>query len=94
MQLYEVEIKSQSLLKEGQRGFITYFRSDDTKLIASNVRYLYPQYTDPKDSPVVNITPISEHEYSKRVLTGKIIQKQELLETKADIMRIEDYENI
>ena len=40
MQLYEVEIKSQSLLREGQKGFITYFRSDDAKLIASNVRYL------------------------------------------------------
>lgn len=91
MQLYEVEIKSKALLREGQRGLITYFRGGRKKTIVKNVQKLYPQYTDPKDQPIVNITPISEKKYKERS-KGILKQKQRLVSTKAHVMKPEDYE--
>jgi hypothetical protein len=55
-QLYEVEIKSKALLRENQKGFITYFRGGKPETIVSNCKILYPQFTKPEDSPTVNIT--------------------------------------
>jgi energy-converting hydrogenase Eha subunit F len=93
-QLYEVEIKSKALLRENQKGFITYFRGGKPETIVSNCKILYPQFTKPEDSPTVNITPITEEEYSKRLLGKNIIQKQELVSTRANVMKVEDYENL
>lgn len=92
--LYEVEIKSEALLREGKKGFITYFKGGRKRTIVSNVRALYPQYTDPKDKPVVNITPITYKEYQARV-DGKVIeQKQHLIQGQGHIMKVEDYEDM
>lgn len=82
-QMYEVEIKSKALLREGKRGLITYFEGGRRKTIVSNVRKIYPQYTDPKDEPVVNITPIKREEYEARVNGRQINQKQHLISHKA-----------
>ena len=71
--LYEVELKSKALLREGKKGFITYFKGGNKKAIAKNVRVLYPQWTKPEDAPMVNITPISYKEYKRRVEGGVII---------------------
>jgi hypothetical protein len=84
-QLYEVEIKSKALLREGKNGLITYFRGGQKKTIASNVRKIYPQYTDPVDAPVVNITPISFRDYEQRKNGGEIRQKQHLINQRVDI---------
>ena len=92
--LYEVEIKSKALLRENQRGFITYFRGGKPETIVSNCKILYPQFTQPQDEPVVNITEITELEYTER-LFGKVIeQKQEVVQTEANVMKVEDYENL
>lgn len=85
-QLYEVEIKSQSLLAEGKKSFITYFRGGNKKTIASNVRYLYPQYTKEEDKATVYITPITEEEYQSRVNGGMIKQKQHLIQGEGNII--------
>jgi energy-converting hydrogenase Eha subunit F len=93
-QLYEVEIKSKSILRENQRGFITYFRGGNPETIVSNCKILYPQFTQADDEPVVNITPISEVEYTERLLGKQIVQKQEVVGTHADVMKVEDYESL
>lgn len=93
-QLYEVEIKSKALLRENQRGFITYFRGGNPETIVSNCKILYPQFTQPEDQPTVNITPISETEYTERLFGKQIIQKQEAVATHADVMKVEDYETL
>ena len=85
-QLYEVEIKSQALLREGKKGLVTYFQGGRKKQIASNVRFLYPQYTKPEDKPVINITPISFSEYEYRKNGGVIKQKAHLIEGEAHIL--------
>lgn len=85
-QLYEVEIKSQALLREGQRGFITYFRGGPEEAIVRNVQKLYPQFTKPKDKPNVLITPISEKEYSERKKGRKIKQKGQILQARGHIL--------
>ena len=85
-QLYEVELKSKALLKEGKKGFITYFKGGNKKTIASNVRVLYPQWTKAEDKPMVNITPISYREYQERTKTGDIKQKAHLLKAEAHIV--------
>lgn len=82
-QIYEVEIKSQSLLREGKRGLITYFQGGTHEQIAANIRQLYPQYTQKEDLPMFNIRPISFKEYTERVTTGKISQKAQLLKAEA-----------
>jgi len=84
-QLYEVEIKSQSLLKEEKKGFIIYFRGGTHQQIGKNVMKLYPSYTKPEDKPMINITPISEEEYTNRVMTGVIKQQGQLIEGRAHI---------
>jgi hypothetical protein len=93
-QLYEVEIKSKSILRENQRGFITYFRGGEHETIVSNCKILYPQFTKPEDDPIVNITPITESEYTQRLFGKMIIQKQEMLQTHADVLKVEDYEDL
>lgn len=93
-QLYEVEIKSKALLRENQRGFITYFRGGDPETIVSNCKILYPQFTQPEDQPKVNITPISEKEYTERLFGKQITQKQEAVATQANVMKVEDYETL
>ena len=94
MQLYEVEIKSKSLLKEGKKGLITYFRGGTPEMIASNVRFLYPQYTKKEDEAVVNITPISVQEYMNRLVGGVVRQRQQLVTEKAHILELSDYETL
>lgn len=91
LQLYEVEIKSKALLRQKQRGLITYFRGGPTEAIAKNVRAMYPQYMKEEDDPVVNITPISDKEYNERKKTNVIKQKQQLVSGKGHIMKPEDY---
>lgn len=83
-----------ALIREGKKGFITYFRGGKKKTIVSNVMKLYPQFTNPEDKPVVNITPITEKEYLDRVMTNEIHQKQKTVRTKADVMKVEDYETM
>lgn len=85
--IYEVEIKSQSLLREGKKGLITYFVGGETKVIASNVRKLYPKYTKPKDKPVVLINEIKQKDYNKMLLNG-VTQKSVLLKGNVDINEI------
>ena len=92
--LYEVEIKSKALLRENQRGFITYFRGGEHQTIISNLKILYPQFTNPEDDPVVNITEISEEDYTKRLFSNLIVQKQEMVQTHANVMKVEDYEDL
>jgi hypothetical protein len=85
-QLYEVEIKSQALLKEGNRGFICYFQGGNKKTIVMNIKKLYPQYTNPEDNPVVNITNISYREYEARLNGEPIKHKQKLLEKEGNFL--------
>jgi energy-converting hydrogenase Eha subunit F len=85
-QLYEVEIKSKTILKEGKKSFITYFRGGNKKTIASNVRFLYPQYTKEEDMASVFITPITEEEYQQRVDGGIIKQKKHLIEVEGNVI--------
>ena len=88
--LYEVEIKSKALLREGKNGLITYFEGGRKKTIVRNVQRLYPQYTDPADSPIVNITPITREEYERRFDGGQLTQKQHLIKAKAFVVKPED----
>lgn len=85
-QLYEVELKSMALIREGKKGFITYFKGGNKKTVASNMRKLYPQWTKPEDKPVVNITPISYREYEERTKTNTIQQKGHLLKGEGHIL--------
>lgn len=94
MQLYEVEIKSKALLRDGKRGFVTYFRGGPKAAIAKNVRKMYPNFMKEEDDPVVNITPIVDEEYDKRKGKDYIEQNQEMISGKAHIMKPEDYENM
>lgn len=90
-QLYEVEIKSLALIREGKKSFITYFRGGNKKTIVSNAMVLYPQFTKAEDKPVVNITPISYSEYQKRVDTNVVRQKQHVIYKRDFVMQPEDY---
>lgn len=90
-QIYEVEIKSKAILREGKKSFITYFKGGHKKTIVSNVRVLYPQYTQVEDKPVVNITPITYREYEARVSGKMVEQKQHLIQGEGHIMQEEDY---
>jgi hypothetical protein len=85
-QLYEVEIKSQALLREGKNGFVCYFRGGNRKTIVMNVQKLYPQYTHPDDKPVVNITAIKYREYEKRIDQDYIEQKQVLFQKEGNFV--------
>lgn len=85
-QLYEVEIKSKALLDEGKKGFICYFKGGNKKTIIMNVQKLYPQYTKPEDSPVVNITPIRYNIYEARKNGGQIKQKQQIFERRGNFV--------
>lgn len=78
-QLYEVEIKSRAIFKEGKKSLVTYFRGGKKEMIVKDVMQLYPQYTDPKDKPIVNVTPITQREYDKRSKTNIVTQKQQLV---------------
>jgi len=95
-QLYEVEIKSASLLKEGKRSLITYFKGGKKKKIVQNVQFLYPQYTQTDDKPIVNIRPISQKEYDSRINSTMILQKQHLIQGAEHIFNAEDlnHENL
>lgn len=85
-QLYEVELKSLALIKDGKKGFITYFKGGNKKTIASNMRFLYPQWTNPEDKPIVNITPITFREYEKRTKSDSIKQKAHLMKAEAHVV--------
>lgn len=85
-QMYEVEIKSQALLREGKQGFICYFKGGNKKTIVMNVQKLYPQYTHPDDAPVVNITPIKFREYESRKNGETIQQKQQMLQKEGNFI--------
>lgn len=83
-QLYEVEIKSLALIREGKKSFITYFRGGNKKTIVKNVQKLYPQFTNPDDKPTVFITPLKEGEYEERVDRNFIRQKGYLVNERGD----------
>lgn len=85
-QMYEVEIKSEALLREGKRGFICYFQGGNKKTIVMNVQKLYPQFTQPEDKPVVNIRPIKYKEYEARLNGEPINQKQKLLQKEGNFV--------
>lgn len=85
-QMYEVEIKSEALLKEDKRGFICYFQGGNKKTIVMNVQKLYPQYTQPEDKPVVNIRPIRYRDYEERLNGGIIEQKQKLIQKEGNFI--------
>jgi len=56
------------------------------KTIIMNVQKLYPQYTKPEDSPVVNITPIRYNKYEGRKNGGEIKQKQQIFERRGNFV--------
>lgn len=85
-QIYEVEIKSNAILKEKKKGLITYFKGGNKKTIVMNVQHLYPQYTRPEDKPLINITPISYKEYKLRLDGGAITQKRHLVEVEGNVI--------
>lgn len=85
-QMYEVEIKSEALLREGKKGFICYFKGGNKKTIVMNVQKLYPQFTQPEDKPVVNIRPIKYREYEARLNGEPITQKQKLLQKEGNFV--------
>ena len=85
--LYEVEIKSKALLKEGKKSFITYFQGGRAKRIISNLRILYPQYMNPDDKPMVNITIISQEEYEARKSGKQIQHKAHMMEAEGNIVK-------
>lgn len=84
--MYEVEIKSEALLREGKKGFICYFKGGNKKTIVMNVQKLYPQFTQPEDKPVVNIRPIKYREYEARLNGEPITQKQKLLQKEGNFV--------
>ena len=92
-QLLRVEIKSESIFKEGKKGFVTYFRGGSDEMIIHDLKQLYPQFMNPDDQPVVNITPIKKTEYNFDRNTKRINEKQQLVNTRANIMKAEDYED-
>lgn len=93
--LYEVEIKSMAIIREGKnKSFITYFRGGTHEQIISNLKILYPQFMKPEDQPVVNITRIKEKEYRRRKKENIIRQKQVALTHKDYVMKVEDYETV
>ncbi len=83
-QLYEVEIKSQSLLKEGKKGLITYFRGGNHQTVGKNIMKLYPQYTKAEDKPMFNIRAITEEEYKFRENSGTVTQKGHMVRGEAN----------
>lgn len=85
--LYEVEIKSQALLKEGKKSFITYFQGGRAKRIISNLKILYPQYMKTDDKPLVNITIITMEEYEARKNGKQIQHKAHMLEAEGNIVK-------
>ena len=83
--LYEVEIKSMAIIREGQKSLITYFQGGPIKRIISNVQKLYPQYTQAEDKPNVSVTKITYREFEQR-LSGKLIeQKAHLIQGETNI---------
>lgn len=91
-QIYEVEIRSRAILKEGMRSLITYFKAEpnNEELIAKNVGWKYPQYTRKQDKAEVDITPISQETYNKRLNGGVIKQKRQLVQERANVFTPED----
>jgi hypothetical protein len=85
--LYEVEVKSQALLKEGKKSFITYFQGGRAKRVISNLKILYPQYTKPEDKPLVNITVITKEEYEARKSGKQIQHKGHMMEAEGNIVK-------
>lgn len=85
-QLYEVEIKSMAIVREGKKSFITYFEGGPHNVIISNLRLLYPQYMDPADKPVVGITKISRKDYERRKKGDYIAQKAQMIKTEGHIL--------
>jgi hypothetical protein len=85
-QLYEVEIKSQALLREGKNGFICYFKGGNKKTIVMNAQVMYPQYTAFEDKPVINVTPIKFSEYQNRLNSNVVEQKQKLLQKEGNFV--------
>ena len=92
-QMHKVEIKSKALLREGQKGFITYFKGGTHEQIISDCRQLYPQYMMTWDDPVVNITAIDKKQYDMDRNTKRVNEKQKLIQGQANIMKMEDYDN-
>ena len=92
-QLLRVEIKSESIFKEGKKSFVTYFRGGTDEMIIHDLKQLYPQFMNTDDSPVVNITPIKKTEYNFDRNTKRINEKQQLVNTRENIMKPEDYED-
>ena len=89
--IYEVEIQSMEILRQGKKSFITYFQGGHKTRIVSNARKLYPDFFKEEDKPVVHITQITYKEYLARLNGKQIEQKKQYVEAKANIIRGEDY---
>jgi hypothetical protein len=85
-QMYEVEIKSEALLREGKKSLITYFQGGNKKTIVMNCQKLYPQYTKGEDKPSVFITPIAFREYQERAFSGAVKQKGHLMNVEGNVI--------
>jgi hypothetical protein len=83
--IYEVEIKSMALIREGKKSLITYFQGGPKKLIVSNLKYLFPQYTNPQDKPSIYITPITFREFEARKNGEQIKQKAHFVQGEGDL---------
>lgn len=83
--LYEVEIKSMAIIREGQKSLITYFKGGPVKRIISNIQKLYPQYTNPDDKPHVSVTKITYREFEERLNGNVIRQKAHLIQGETNI---------
>lgn len=83
--LYEVELKSKALLREGKKSLITYFQGGPKKRIVSNLIILFPQYTQPEDKPQVDITPITFRELEERRNGTQINQKRHLIQEEGNV---------
>lgn len=89
--LYLVNIKSESLEKEGKKGLLIpmEFEYEDIKGVDKKVIHdaiirdaikLYPQYTKKEDTPIFNISDMTKKEYRRFVQTGVYKQRSVSLE--------------
>lgn len=90
-QLLRVEIKSEALVKEGKKGFITYFKGGSDKMIIHDLKQLYPQFMADEFKPNVDITPITRKQYNMDVNTKRVNVKGQMVKGRANIMKLEDY---
>ena len=92
-QLLRVEIKSEAIFRDKKKSFVTYFQGGTDRLIIHDVKQMYPQFMADEDHPVVEITPISKKQYKMDLNTKRVNVKGQAVQTHANVMKPEDYEN-